>query len=509
MDNKYLMLRLSGSCLYFGSPIIDNYHLSDIIPPKSLIIGLLANALGFDRSEYDKLHLLQDSINFAVRIDRAGTPFIDYQTVQIDSIKNNDLSLKTGATHIKYNRYLADGIYLIAISLDHPVLSLDDLFNALSKPARSLFIGRFNCIPNTKIALGISTGTSFEDVLTSYPQLQDWDTPASYKKNMFVWLPVLSEEDLKNLTALDCIKEFTDEYDHRNNIYGGQRFMKRKNISMPLIQEDSIPLPAKEEDSIPPLAKDIHPPAKEEDQVLDKGFYLIKLKIAIDKMLNLALMHKGSSLLLKENIEDVSYESHVLLKCLFGDHIPNRFYLSEDTLSFYSLLSLNHIRELSIKKNKDHYVNKYSLNVILWDESTEENLDNKWMVNDDISFEIDLVPIRRSKGKDKDAYDSHLSFIASLDENDPRRNMTKEQVYIKWFLERFTLPCTDIKVILKDEVQVVRKNHQRKNHLKSFSQPNVLFTGKVKISDLDTFKTLVFNGIGKQSSFGIGMLRFS
>ena len=497
---NFLMLRLSGHSLYFGSTLIDNYHLSDTIPPKSLIVGLLANALGYDRSEYEKLHTLQDSINYAIRIDRAGIPFIDYQTVQIDAVKNNDLSLKTGATHIKYNSYLADGIYLIALSLDHPSLSLDDLLSSLNNPARSLFIGRYNCVPNTKIALGISTANSFEDVLTSYPQLQDWDMPTSYKKNMFVWLPVLSEDDLKNLTALDSIKEFTDECDYRNRIYGGQRFMKRKNISLPV--NDQIVDQVSEPDQVS------DPILIEPDQVSEIGFFLIKLKIAKDKMLNLAMMHKGSSILLKEDIEDVSYECHVLLKCLLGDHTPNRFHLANDTIEFYSLYSLDHIRDLAIKKNKDHYVNKYSLNVILWDESTEENLDHKWQVNDEISFEIDLVPIRQSKGKEKDAYDSHLSFIASLDENDPRRNMTKEQVYIKWFLERFTLPCTDIKVLLKDEVQVVRKNHQRKNHLKSFTQPNVLFAGNLKIFDLNAFKTCILNGIGRQSSFGIGMFRF-
>ena len=48
-----------------------------------MLTGLLANALGWDHRDADSLERLQDRLRFASRLDRAGHPLVDYQTVDL------------------------------------------------------------------------------------------------------------------------------------------------------------------------------------------------------------------------------------------------------------------------------------------------------------------------------------------------------------------------------------------------------------------------------------------
>lgn len=504
--NKYLLLRLSGTSLYFGTTRIDHHHYSEELPLKSMIVGLIANALGYDRSEYSKLETLQDSLTYAVRIDKQGFPTPDYQSVDIDVAKSENFSAKT-EKHLKYNVFLSDGIYLVAISLDHPALTLDDVLYAINNPARPLFIGHKNCIPDSRIGLGIHESESFYDLFSKYPPLKHWGFSET-KENFFVWLPVTSELDFQNLSSLDQIKEFTDEFDHHNRIYGGQRFMVRKRISIPIIEDNNVVI----EDT--PIIEDT-PVIIEDTPIIDdtlKSLFTLTLKVSKERMEVLSIMHKASS---KES-KDISYEAHVLLKCLFGISAPNCFSIQDVdshfvSISLYSPFSLEKMKEIATKKNINHYVNKHSLNAVLWEESSQvllENFDTEQQFN----FEIDLVPIRRSNGKDRDAYDSHLSFITSLPQDDPRVSLSKEEVYKKWLLEKFNnnscIQLTSVKVLTKDDSLVLRKFHKKKE-LRAFSQPSVKFIGSFTISDSLSFLPFLFKGIGRQLSFGIGMFRFS
>jgi CRISPR system Cascade subunit CasD len=51
----------------FGAPIVDQHGVTGDVPLPSMIAGLLSNALGYQRTDFDLLQRLQDRLVLAVR----------------------------------------------------------------------------------------------------------------------------------------------------------------------------------------------------------------------------------------------------------------------------------------------------------------------------------------------------------------------------------------------------------------------------------------------------------
>jgi len=67
---RFLLLRFEAPLLAFGGETVDARGVIADFPSRSLLTGLIANALGWRRGERDKLARLQERIAFAARIDR-------------------------------------------------------------------------------------------------------------------------------------------------------------------------------------------------------------------------------------------------------------------------------------------------------------------------------------------------------------------------------------------------------------------------------------------------------
>lgn len=151
----------------FGGTMIDAIGPTLEMPIKSMITGLLANALGWQRGERAKHRDLQDRIVMGVRLDRAGTELYDFQTALLFEDENNwttrgkpegrkkspsyswGKSGRKELNHIRNRFYRADAFATVAVRLVPPTdaPTLDDIANALRTPARALFIGRKPCLP--------------------------------------------------------------------------------------------------------------------------------------------------------------------------------------------------------------------------------------------------------------------------------------------------------------------------------------------------------------------------
>ncbi|MEO0811110.1 MAG: type I-E CRISPR-associated protein Cas5/CasD, partial [Pseudomonadota bacterium] len=66
---RWLILRLEAPLLSFGGVAIDAYGVTRDFPALSMLTGLFANALGYERTECDAHQALQDRIVFAARRD--------------------------------------------------------------------------------------------------------------------------------------------------------------------------------------------------------------------------------------------------------------------------------------------------------------------------------------------------------------------------------------------------------------------------------------------------------
>lgn len=164
---RHLLIRLQAPLIGFGGETIDNYGVIRDFPALSMVTGLVANALGWDRGD-DTLHnRLQERMVMGARLDADGERLVDFQTAQLQA---NDKGWTTrgvaedraggggsyAAPHLRYRHYHADMNVLVALRLKPAEESptLDDLAAALDKPARPLFVGRKNCLPTDRLMAG-------------------------------------------------------------------------------------------------------------------------------------------------------------------------------------------------------------------------------------------------------------------------------------------------------------------------------------------------------------------
>lgn len=164
----------------FGATMIDAIGPTHDMPLKSMVTGLLANALGWYRGEREKHRDLQDRLVVGVRLDRTGTELFDFQTAQLS---RNDQGWTTrgapegragghdtyNSPHIRRRFYRADAFVTVAFRLDPSDAdpTLDTLAAHLCNPARPLFIGRKSCLPARPMFLG-----EFVDAPTVYAALK-------------------------------------------------------------------------------------------------------------------------------------------------------------------------------------------------------------------------------------------------------------------------------------------------------------------------------------------------
>jgi len=186
----YLLLVLEAPLIAFGREAVDARCPVDDFPAASMLTGLFANALGWHRTERARHARLQARLEFAARLDRAGTRFTDFQTAQLGA---SDRGWTTrgapegraggantyNAPHIRARDYDADKRVTVAVRLlaaaEAP--TLDDLAAAIDTPARPLFIGRKPCLPTGRLLAGIVEADGLLAAVESVPLPEDTDRP--------------------------------------------------------------------------------------------------------------------------------------------------------------------------------------------------------------------------------------------------------------------------------------------------------------------------------------------
>ncbi len=172
---SHLVLRLASPLVAFGGETIDNHGVIRDFPALSMLTGLIANALGWDRGE-DALHnRLQQRLRIGTVLEPAarqedlvtGSRLVDFQTAELGA---GDKAWTTwgepeerrgGAgsylgPHLRYRHYHAELTAWVVLHLEtaEEFPSLNDIAAALDRPARPLFIGRKPCLPDGRLVAG-------------------------------------------------------------------------------------------------------------------------------------------------------------------------------------------------------------------------------------------------------------------------------------------------------------------------------------------------------------------
>jgi CRISPR system Cascade subunit CasD len=236
---KVLLLRLDAPLISFGAPMIDHNGVVQEFPALSMLTGVLANAMGWDHRDWERMGALQDRIRYAARIDRLGEALVDYQTVDLGLpwmladkagwTTRGRIAERTGAsgeaTHQRWRDYRADSVHTVALTVrgeDAPTPS--DLANALVEPARPLFLGRKCCLPAARILIEAFDASSLVAALAAASRVPRGD------RGMLraTWWDGDDETDSVGPSRLVWV---TDERDWRNQVHTGRRRMRQGHIN--------------------------------------------------------------------------------------------------------------------------------------------------------------------------------------------------------------------------------------------------------------------------------------
>lgn len=227
---RHLLLVLEGPLLAFGAEMVDARGVIGDFPATSMLTGLLANALGWRRSDRASLAALQTRLRFAARIEREGERIMDFQTAQLGkddrgwttrgAPEGRDGGAQTyQSPHIRRRDYDADKCVTVALRLEpaDEAPTLDDLAAALRAPARPLFLGRKPCLPERPL---------FEALVEAPDLLAALPPPSGDAR---VLLPeseaVAERQDERRLV--------TDKRDWMSGVHGGQRAVLVRHLPGP------------------------------------------------------------------------------------------------------------------------------------------------------------------------------------------------------------------------------------------------------------------------------------
>lgn len=231
---QHLVLRLASPLIAFGSEAIDNYGVIQDFPALSMVTGLLANALGWDRGDEAAHNRLQERLRMGSRLEQAGSRLTDFQTAQLGAKDKGWTTWGTpeerrggadsyNSPHLRYRDYHADLTALVVLRLEpaDETPTLADLAHALDRPKRPLFIGRKPCLPTGRLMAGWIEADNVLAALTRLPFDPGTDAIGGVRAQ---W------PDGEGALTNDRMLDVCDERNWSSGVHGGWRPVREGQI---------------------------------------------------------------------------------------------------------------------------------------------------------------------------------------------------------------------------------------------------------------------------------------
>ncbi len=171
-----LLLRLAAPLQSWGVESKFDTRRTLGYPTKSGVIGLVASAMGRERTEpLDDLNELE----IGIRVDNEGRQIRDYHTANGEKTKK----------YITHRFYLSDATFLVGLEHEDAGF-IEKIEDALKHPAFPLFLGRRSCPPTPPLVWGLRDGNLL-DVLKSESPLID----KQQRKNADTRLRIITESE--------------------------------------------------------------------------------------------------------------------------------------------------------------------------------------------------------------------------------------------------------------------------------------------------------------------------
>ena len=233
----FLVLRFDAPLQSFGGVAVDAHRVSDESPGRSLVAGLIGNALACSHGDFARLERLQDRIVLGARRDRSGRRVVDFQTVDLGQdhlagdgwttwgrTASREGGSASAGIHIRYRHYLADAVYTLVVALRPPdeEPTLEQIGEALRRPARPLFLGRKSALPAAPILVGRVGAETARGALAAVARIG----PRGDDGALSAWWPAEEGGD----DASTRLVPMFDDRDWANQIHAGRRFLRHGTV---------------------------------------------------------------------------------------------------------------------------------------------------------------------------------------------------------------------------------------------------------------------------------------
>lgn len=175
---QFCVFRLYAPLSSWGDIAVGMERRSYYQPSKSAVVGMVAAALGIERTEEDTYRQLFDSIGFGLKLINPGDSIVDYHTSQVPK-KGKKVNYRTrrdeifanpekGNTVLSSREYRCDSLSIIALWKrldDERGYSLKEIQNALLFPEFYLYLGRKSCPPALPLEPQIIIADTLKDAL--------------------------------------------------------------------------------------------------------------------------------------------------------------------------------------------------------------------------------------------------------------------------------------------------------------------------------------------------------
>lgn len=158
---QFCVFRLYAPLSSWGDIAVGMERRSYYQPSKSAVIGIVAAALGINRSEEDNHNQLFHSLGLGIKLINPGDSIVDYHTTQPPKKANAIISRR---------EYRCDSLSIIALwktGEGEKVYSLKEIQNALRFPEYHLYLGRKACPPALPLEPQIVDEDTLKDALNN------------------------------------------------------------------------------------------------------------------------------------------------------------------------------------------------------------------------------------------------------------------------------------------------------------------------------------------------------
>lgn len=160
----------------FGEVAVGERRMSWSRPGRSAIMGLVAAALGIDRTDHESHLNLEKGLFYAVRTDMPGHPFVDFHTAQVPKSRRGQkfatrrkaLGAENLQTVLSRREWRVDSFFTVALWVRFPSsVNIEEIARALRSPSYILYVGRKAAPLGLPLNPSVVEAESFLDALAT------------------------------------------------------------------------------------------------------------------------------------------------------------------------------------------------------------------------------------------------------------------------------------------------------------------------------------------------------